>query len=306
MSVNSKMTAIADKTRELVGVTEKLGLDGMATNLGTAVEACDNQAALIAQIKTALEGKAAGGSGGGIRIKAYATEEELMADSPEANTIGVITGTTVSGFLFSPREPDTPSDGMLWIQTGYDTEPFLADSIEVCPINAKQFISEEWTPVAAMTYANGTWNRWKVPLYSNGDEYKSWTGGWKLKDLSYSGTTAKAPTITRNADYVELKQTSTSSGGVYHCVQPISLTGRKTLYFDGILQSANASLPSWVGISLWSSFGETIGVNQITQFSSPVSGAVSFDIEQFNGEYFIGIFVYQNGSSATLRELYVE
>lgn len=60
MSVNSKMTAIADKTRELVGLTGTMGLDAMAANLGTAVNACDSQAELIQQIKTALEGKAAG------------------------------------------------------------------------------------------------------------------------------------------------------------------------------------------------------------------------------------------------------
>lgn len=64
MSVNSKMTAIADKVRTLLGISGKIGLDAMEDNLGTAVEACDSQAALIAQIKTALEGKAAGGSGG--------------------------------------------------------------------------------------------------------------------------------------------------------------------------------------------------------------------------------------------------
>lgn len=306
MSVNSKMTAIADKTRELVGVTEKLGMDAMATNLGTAVDACDSQAALIEQIKTALEGKAAGDSGGGIRIKAYATEEELMADSPEANTIGVITETTVSGFLFSPREPDTPSDGMLWIQTGYDTEPFLADSIEVCPIYAKQLISGKWTAVAAMTYTDGTWKSWKVPLYTKGDEHRPWTGGWALKDLSYSGTVFKAPTITRYADYVELKQNTITQGGVYHCVKPVDLTGRKTLYFDGILKSTNTTLPHWVGIFLWTSLGEHVEDNFVTEFNSPVSGAVSFDVEQFDGEYCIGIFVYQNGSSATLREMYVE
>lgn len=57
MSVNSKMTAIADKIRSLLGLTGIMGLDAMANNLGTAVSECDTQAALIEQIKAALEGK---------------------------------------------------------------------------------------------------------------------------------------------------------------------------------------------------------------------------------------------------------
>ena len=61
MSVNSKMTAIADPIRTLKGATGKMGLDVMASNLGEVVNECDTQADLIAQIKTALADKAAGG-----------------------------------------------------------------------------------------------------------------------------------------------------------------------------------------------------------------------------------------------------
>jgi hypothetical protein len=60
MSVNSKMTAIADEIRELSGTTETMGLDAMASNLGEANNEVDSQAELLSQIATALEGKAVG------------------------------------------------------------------------------------------------------------------------------------------------------------------------------------------------------------------------------------------------------
>lgn len=55
MALNSKMTAIADKVRSLLGISGKMGLDDMAANLGTAVNEVNTQAELIRQIKAALE-----------------------------------------------------------------------------------------------------------------------------------------------------------------------------------------------------------------------------------------------------------
>lgn len=65
MSVNSKMTAIADEIRTLTGVTGTMGLDDMATHVGEANSEVSSQTDLIAQISAALEGKAGGGSSGG-------------------------------------------------------------------------------------------------------------------------------------------------------------------------------------------------------------------------------------------------
>ena len=60
MSVNEKMTSIADKTRELLGVDGKMGLDAVSDNLGRAVDESDTQAGIIRQIKTVLEDRATG------------------------------------------------------------------------------------------------------------------------------------------------------------------------------------------------------------------------------------------------------
>ena len=62
MSVNSAMTAIADKIRTLLGISGKMGLESMASNLSTAQDEVAEQENLISQIAAALEGK--GGSTG--------------------------------------------------------------------------------------------------------------------------------------------------------------------------------------------------------------------------------------------------
>jgi hypothetical protein len=63
MSVKTKMTAIADKLRALLNITDKMGLDAMANNIGKAQNEVDKQAELIEQIRSALAGKVAGGTG---------------------------------------------------------------------------------------------------------------------------------------------------------------------------------------------------------------------------------------------------
>lgn len=66
MSVNTKMTALADEIRELSGTTMKKSIDTMTSDVNAANTEVSSQADLIAQISTALEGKA--GSSGGIAL----------------------------------------------------------------------------------------------------------------------------------------------------------------------------------------------------------------------------------------------
>lgn len=61
MSVHTKMTAIADEIRTLSGVTERIGLDAMATNLNAANVEVVSQTVLLEQALAAIEGKMAGG-----------------------------------------------------------------------------------------------------------------------------------------------------------------------------------------------------------------------------------------------------
>ena len=64
MSVNSKMTAIADEIRTLSGTTGSMGLDAMKAHIDEANDNISTEANLIAQIQAALKNMGSVGSGG--------------------------------------------------------------------------------------------------------------------------------------------------------------------------------------------------------------------------------------------------
>ena len=79
MSVNTKMTALADEIRTLNGSSDKLGIDAMTTATNSANTEISSQTDLISQIITALDGKTSGS--GGVTLPTLSNEgsaEDLM------------------------------------------------------------------------------------------------------------------------------------------------------------------------------------------------------------------------------------
>ena len=84
MTINEKMTAIADEVRALSGATDTLNLDEMASHTKNANTEIIRQEELIARIQEALQGKMIGGSGVGI------------LDIQKTNTVGLVDVYTIA------------------------------------------------------------------------------------------------------------------------------------------------------------------------------------------------------------------
>ena len=81
-----------------------------------------------------------GGGGAALNFKvlAYATEEALLTATPANNTIGIITETPITSWIFSATEPSPAEAGMVWITVNtYSSVKFNAlkkNGIQVYPI----------------------------------------------------------------------------------------------------------------------------------------------------------------------------
>lgn len=78
MGLNEKMTTLADEIRELSGTTTTKSIDAMTTDVDAANTEIAEQAELIAQIATALEGKAGGGVSSGPTVGTFVVTDNGM------------------------------------------------------------------------------------------------------------------------------------------------------------------------------------------------------------------------------------
>lgn len=191
-----------------------------------------------------------GGGGGGAAlnfdVKAYATEEALLAATPKENTIGIITTNKITGWLFSATEPENPSEGMVWISTGTaSTTEFNAlkkNGIQVYPLSAKQYISGAWVDVTAMSYQGGEWHGWLPSnrLFWLGDYRNEITGGWAVSKMGNNsvGTMLKGDTTIG----VSHSTSNSYCHTALYCNNKIDFTNIDTVYINVLDYTGNMDL----------------------------------------------------------------
>lgn len=180
-----------------------------------------------------------GGAALNFDVKAYASEEALLAATPAENTIGVVTTTDITSWEFTSEEPSAPEEGMVWFSTGFSSSiefnALKKNGIQVYPLFAKQYISGTFVDVTAMSYQGGEWHEWAVYLFNYGEQGYQWKArGWKYNDASHI---AQTPTVTNNTDgSVKISISSSADnfvgGGVYELASDFDLSNIATLEID--------------------------------------------------------------------------
>ena len=262
MSVNSKMTAIADAIRAKTGKQDLLSLDAMATEIES--------------------------------IETDSTNFEIVGGTteptnPEENTIWVNTDTEITSYVFSSTEPTEPIDGMVWIKTGMESAGefnlLKNNCIQIYPISAKQYSSNEWIDIEAKNYVENEWvNWWNGELYVNGNQYESITGGWwNNTNLSFYGSSAYPGKIvdldTCLGEYISIEGTAGYFASV-STKEKINLNEYSLLLYD--IQNGSATDEPIVFIH-----SELTG--RINRIAVASSSSGNIDISALTDSYYITV-----------------
>lgn len=167
MSVNTKMTAIADQIRTLSGTTEALGLDAMAIKVGDANTEVTTQEELIVQITTMLEGKVLPDTSFKIDVVTASSLPETVTDGQ----IVVITNTAVDTVYIDTDKPANPINGDVWVKMEAEANVALELS-EASPYlrggltSAAQWNGSVWAYCDGYFGISETWEQfsWTLPL----------------------------------------------------------------------------------------------------------------------------------------------
>ena len=269
MSINSKMTAIADAIRAKTGKQDLLSLDAMATE--------------IASIETSqLNFEVVGGT----------TEPT----SPIENTIWINTDIEITNYVFSATEPTSPVNGMVWIRTGFtgeaDFNALKDNCITLSPTEAGQYNNGVWQEVEAKTYIGGEWIEWTKYLYNYGNQYTDITGGWTVKNDS----NAKYA-IGELAIIAGFENTGNKMGGCAHTINKIPFDGtHTTLYAEVEVESyLNEEQAAIIGLQETANNIAYRLTHFITGVIATESGIVSVDISQIASSYYVVIGGLWNG-----------
>lgn len=297
MSVNTKMTAIADKVRTLLGVSGKMGLDAMAANLQTACTEVSNAYTAISEKGGTLPGSlnivnlpTAIDSISGLNFEVVGGTSAPA--NPVANTIWVNTSTAITSYYFSSTQPENMANGAVWFPTRDNSSvafnALKENCIQVYPSKATQMVNGELVDVEAKTYLNGAWADWyRGELYDNGNQYESITGGW-------TAYTQNGTTYTLGANSIQF---SGGGSGTIYTNQMVDMSGYTTLYAEVTVTNTGENVT--LGLS---SRNNTINADyrvvekSITKPSTQ-KHTIAVDISNINESHYVHFNCWKSGGT---------
>lgn len=168
------------------------------------------------------------GGGGGLNLKVVGGTTQPA--SPRENTIWVSTTTVITGYVLSPTQPETGTEGMVWLKTadtGVEINVGRKNAVLLHLASGMLYSGSAWKNVECSAFSNGVWTQFsflRVYLYNAGNQCKELTGGWAITNHS-NGTSKLMDT------YIQISNTGTSANSLSntHTLLKVDLSGYSKL-----------------------------------------------------------------------------
>lgn len=255
----------------------------------------------------------AGGGGASLNfdVKAYATEELLLAAAPKENTIGIISEHEMTGWIIDANQPENLTEGMVWISVGTSSvvefNALKKNGLQVYPLTAKQYISGALVSVHAYSYQGGEWHDWGIILMSAGSVTNEYgTFGNSNRYTFYSTSHGRRTfSITANSGYVILQWVHYSGSANYdssyaYFEEKIDLTDISTIIID----AGNKQVDSQqvYTLTVCSNVGDNANQYAVASVNINANKETILDVSALSGSYYILIRQY----SLATEDVYIE
>ena len=233
-----------------------------------------------------------GGGGAALNFKVvgYATEEALLAAAPAENTIGIITETPITGYIFSVEEPSPATAGLVWVIIGKSSQvafnALKKNTVMVYPLSAKQYIDGAWVDVSIKIYQGSKWIDFKINLLLTTSFAKAFSHG---SNISYHLPTAEEPYISISTTYTS----SSAQGKLLLCSEETyDLTNVETIEFVVDKWTlGNTSYPFRVGVASTVPSNFSVSFDAVTVITNSINEptTIKLDVSALYGSYYIVI-----------------
>ena len=243
--------------------------------------------------------------------------------NPNENTIWVNTDAKITSWIFSPKEPTEPAEGMVWFishtSSSVEFNALKKNFLQVYPNACYQWSGSAWVYKDAKTYKNGAWVDWFQYLYDSGNDFSDITGGYVQVSDSASGTSDGMTSMNEDSIYVYAVQHSNGKSRTFgrSTSKSIDLTNVSKIYTTGNCLSARNGIVGWagVGIMVVSTQSVTASVAADTVVTSIGDFTLTLDVSALSGSYYIIPYArevinsgYSNGCGAqgTFNKIFMQ
>lgn len=242
-------------------------------------------------------------TGGGMPLNFRVIGGTILPDTARKNDIWVDTDADITGFFFSPQEPEA-AEGLVWLKTSDGSDvtfnALKKNGLILGLFGAFQCVNGDFSPKDAQIYDGTSWTSFSksaVYLYLPGDTCDALTGGWVSHKFSAGSgyvTVSEEIASTEAGMTVKLEYTSGKSASTFIGTKNKISPEASRLHMEFSEATASVTGAGAVQVCLFSDEGYTKAASaDILGSDGSLNLSAEIDVSELSGEYYIGFLMWK-------------